>query len=296
MVALAKALYVSRRISMSQYVIYAVSAVEGVHDGRLLYGAYDDELRPINQALREVEKRHGLAHDQYWPRGEGPEEYGSLNRQFEAVLDARFLQALREFDLCDLAELKEQSPEKFDALRERGRRSVFHRGELAPAIRDVVLRYEDDARQAASVGAYTAAVTSLGAGVEGLLLLRSLRSTRKAGRIARGLKGRIRPRSPDDPSSWTFETLIEVCLRAGWLRPIETPVAVYDTAALAHVLRRMRNHVHPGRSARERPWSETDEREYRDADAIYVILLSTLGKVQRGQRKDQAEQTPKQHQ
>ena len=79
----------------------------------------------------------------------------------------------------------------------------------------------------------------------------------------------------------TFETLIEVCLEAGWLPPVETSVARYDTAGLAHLLRLMRNHVHPGRHAREKPWSETDEREYQDADAIYVVLPSTLGKVRR---------------
>jgi hypothetical protein len=41
----------------------------------------------------------------------------------------------------------------------------------------------------------------------------------------------------------------------------------------------MRNYVHPGRRAREQPWSEADVRDYEDANAIYVVLFSILGKV-----------------
>jgi hypothetical protein len=154
------------------------------------------------------------------------------------------------------------------------------------AIRDVVLRYEQDARRAASAKAYSAAVTSLGAGVEGLLLLRCLRSKAKAARVAERLPKRLRPRFTDDPTTWTFESLIEVSLRAEWLLPVETSVAQYSSVGLAHLLRRMRNHVHPGKQARERPWCETDERDYQDADAIYVVLLFTLARIRRPDQPD----------
>lgn len=280
-VALARVLYNSRRISRQEYVFFAVWPVEVVHDERWMGGEYENELGPISRAIEAIQEEHGLKPDEFWPHGEGPEEYTCLNSRYDAVLDTKFLEVLREFGLHDLADLKEQTPVEFERLRERGRRSVYHRNEHALAIRDVVVRYEEDARRAASVKAYSAAVTSLGAGVEGLLLLRCLRSRQKARRIANKLPKRLRPRFPDDPTTWTFETLIEVCLKAGWLPPVETSVARYNTAGLAHLLRLMRNYVHPGRRAREKPWSETDEREYQDADAIYLVLLSTLGKVPR---------------
>jgi hypothetical protein len=180
-------------------------------------------------------------------------------------------------------DLHEQNRAEFKRLRERGRRSVFHRDELASSIRDIVVRYEEDARKAAFAGAYSAAVTLLGAGIEGLLILRCLRSNQKALRIAQELPKplRSRARNLEDPSRWTFEVLIEVCLKAGWLRPVSTEIADFDTAGLAHLLRSMRNHVHPGKHARERPWLETDERDYKDAEAIYVALLSTLGHIRR---------------
>jgi hypothetical protein len=281
-VARAKVLYASRRISTHQYVLFATHPVEGVRDGRWMDGHYDEELAPIAQALSAIEEKHGLEPDETWSRGQAPREYNCLNREYEAVLDRKLVEVLREFDLDDLAHLKERSPTEFERLRERGRRSLFDREEYAPAIRDIVVRYEKDARRAAAVGAYSAAVTSLAAGVEGLLLLRCLRSSQKASRIAKALRKRLQPPSPDDPKTWRFETLIEVCLEAGWLSPVETSVARYDTARLAHQLRRLRNQVHPGRYARERPWSETDEREYQDADSLYVVLLSVLGKVRRG--------------
>ena len=158
---------------------------------------------------------------------------------------------------------------------------MFHKEEHVDALRDIVLRYEDDARRAASAKAFSAAVTLLGAGVEGLLVLRCLRSRKKAARVSQNLSRRLRPRKGDDPMTWKFESLIEVCLRAGWLPPIETASLHLDSAGLAHLLRLMRNHVHPGKRAREKPWVETDDREYDDAEAIYQILLSTLGAVSR---------------
>lgn len=290
-VALAKALYASRKISKQQYVFFAASPVEAVHEGRHMDGFYDDELAPIREAIERIEEQHGLGPDEYWLRGQGPKEHTRLNKQYEAILETKFIETLREFDLHDLAALVEHSPTEFDQLRERGRRSVFHKDEYVLAIQDIVLQYETEAHQAASIGAYSAAVTSLGAGVEGLLLIRCLRSPHKAGRKAKTLAKRFRPRFPDDPSTWTFETLIEVCLAAGWLPPVETSIVRYDTAALAHALRLMRNYVHPGRRARERPWSEVDEREYRDAEAIYIVLISILGNVRRRRRGDKRQRT-----
>jgi hypothetical protein len=278
-VALTRALYVSRRISTQEYVMFAAMPVEVVHEDRFMDGQYDGALDPITCAMDETREAYDLSKEEYWPAGEAPKEYELLSRQYDSVLDKYFATTLREFGLNDLADLYENDREEFDRLRERGRRSVFHKDELVPALRDIVVRYEEDARRAASAKAYSAAVTLLGAGVEGLLLLRCLRSKHKASRVAQELPRRKRPRCPEDLTKWTFDNLIEVCLGAGWLPPVETQVAVYNSAGLAHLLRLMRNHVHPGKHAREKPWIETDERVYSDAEAIYMILLFTLGHI-----------------
>jgi hypothetical protein len=275
-VALAKALYAARRISRQEYVLFASKPVEGVHEARWLDGAYEADLLEINQAIESIKRNHGLRPDQDWLLAQGPADYVRLSEEYTGVLRMALNRTLREFGLNDLADLNEGDPDTFDRLRERGRRAVFHKDELALVLKDVVVRYEEHARRAASARSYSAAITLLGAGMEGVLLLRCLRSKKKAIGVAIALPKRQRPRFPDDPTTWNFQTLIDVCLAAGWLPPITSPVAYYNPAGLAHILRQMRNYVHPGKYARERPWSEPDEGEYQDAEAIYVSLLATV--------------------
>ncbi|HHW09057.1 MAG TPA: hypothetical protein GXX29_03675 [Firmicutes bacterium] len=278
-IELVKALYSSRRISKQEFVFYAAMPAIHIHEERWTDGYYDDELQQIVGKIERVRAEYGLANDEYWPLGEGPLEYRRLNEEYESVLVKKLISTFREFGLDELAEMKEKSPDEFDVDFERGRRSIFHRDEKELILRDIVVRYEKEAQNAAATGAYFAAITSLGAGVEGLLILKCLRSPHKAARIAKKLPKRIRPRYEHDPMTWTFETLIEVCLRAGWLPKIETSVAVYNSAELAHRLRQMRNYVHPSRNVVDRPWIEMDEREYLDAYAIYIVLFTVLGKV-----------------
>lgn len=278
-VALALALYEARRISTQEFIFYASSWIEGVHESRVLEGRYDHDLEPISASLERIKREAGLHPDEDWLVGEGPTEYRRLTKKYDVILRRHFVATLREFGLQDLARRQDLSPDEFERSRERGRRSVFHRDELRAAIKDIVLRHESEAQKAAATAAFGAAVTSLGAGLEGLLLLRCLRSRQKAQDIAKNLPKPKRPRNAEDPTTWGFETLIEVCFQAGWLPPVTTPVARYSPAGLAHLLRVMRNHIHPGRQAREEPWLEPDERDYDDAEAIYVILLSTLGNI-----------------
>ncbi|MBN1364838.1 MAG: hypothetical protein JW976_08540, partial [Syntrophaceae bacterium] len=281
-VAVAKTLYASRRLSTQEYTFYALLPLEDYHI-ELMY----HELAPINEKLNVIRKQHGLREDEDWLPGEGPKEYIKLNKQWEDASDRRFIELLREFGLDDLADLKLENSDRLDELRERGRRAVFHRNEQLSAIRDIVVRYEKDARHAADVAAYSAAVTSLGAAIEGLLILRCLKSLAKAIRIAGVLPKRIRPSSHQvgDPISWHFETLIEVCHQAGWLPQFKMDTVRFDSAALAHLIRLLRNNLHPGRHFRERPWSEIDERDFKDAEAIYIILFKTLGKTLQQKKK-----------
>jgi len=279
-VVLSQALYLARRISRSEYVYFASSPVDTVNEQRWLDGHFDDELHEISQDIAAIDKQRGLLPDQYWPMGQAPEEYrdqyDALERQYSEVLEHHFIAALREFGLDDLANLRECNPEEFDRLHERGRRSLHHKGEDFRALKDIVVRHEEEASRAASAKAYTAGVILLGAALEGLLLIRCLRSKRKAIGAASALPKKQRPQSPDDPTTWRLETLIATCLSAGWLPRISTDYGLYDPAALADIVRKMRNLVHPGRCVRLMPWSETEERDFKDAEAIYVALRSKL--------------------
>ena len=284
-IAYTRALYEARRINTQRYVFLAIWEAEMMREERWMSGQYDEQLIPIGKAMKKIEKENGLKDDEYWRIGEGPEEYELLNKQYNAVLNQKFIQLLKEVGLSDLASMKRNDPSELDRLYERGRRSAVHANEYSAALRDIVIRYEKDAQHAASVKAYTAAITLLGAGAEGLLLLRCMRSKQKARQLAKELPNKKRPQHPDDPTKWTFEQLIEVCLRADWLVPIETTIGKISTAGLAHVLKNMRNQVHPGRLARESPWLEIEERDYLDAEAIYRVLLSTMIKQKRANGK-----------
>lgn len=279
-VLLSKALYRSRRISRSQYVFFASMPVETLNEERLLVGTLKNDLHEIQQRIEVLDKESGLPQNHYWPRGQAPEQfqdrYEALEAQYSAVIESHLISALREFGLDDLADLRESDREEFNRLRERGRRSLFHEDEHVRALKDIVVRHEEEASRAASAKAYTAGVILIGAALEALLLIRCLRSKQKASRTAGMLPKRQRPLPSDDPTKWRFETLIYTCLSAGWLPRISTEYAQYPPAALADVLRNMRNLVHPGRCVRECPWSETDERDYNDAEAIYVTLRSKL--------------------
>lgn len=279
-VLLSKALYISRRISRSQYVVFACVPVETLNEERWLDGTFENELRRIQEQIDALDKESGLPQNHYWPRGQAPEEfqnrYDALEAQYSAVIESHFIAALREFGLDDLADLRESDTKEFDRLRERGRRSIFHKDEHVRVLKDIVVRHEEEASRAASAKAYTAGVILIGAALEGLLLIRCLRSKQKAIRAAGTLSRRQRPLPSDDPTKWKFETLISTCLSAGWLPRISTEYAQYAPASLADILRNMRNLVHPGRCMRESPWSETDERDFKDAEAIYVALRSRL--------------------
>lgn len=280
-VRMAEVLYRSRRISKQEYVFYVINPIEIIHENRWLNDVYDTELGPINQKTKEIEIQHGLAPNEYWPRGKGPKEHTKLIKIYDDILESKFIETLREFGLNELADMREKDLLQFEQLRERGRRAIFHQNEQIAVIRDIVVRYEEDARRAASIKAYSSAITAIGAAVEGLLILRCLKSPKKALWTAKKLKRPVRPQDDPDPASWSFDRLIQVCSKAGWLPPFETETLKVDAAGLADFIRKLRNYVHPGKLSRERPWSEVDHRDFNDAEAIYTVLFRTLNKVRK---------------
>ena len=46
--------------------------------------------------------------------------------------------------------------------------------------------------------------------------------------------------------------------------------------SLYHTIRQMRNFVHPGKAATERPWIEVDAFDFADAEGIFTALFATI--------------------
>jgi len=290
-VGLGKAMFLARGVSAQEYTFMVSLAAESVHDHRMSGDAYPEVVKLVKE-IRSVEAAHGLAPDDYWPVGTWPAEYHDLQMQYEAADHKRFVETLHEIGANDVADLYLSDRKEFDRRRERGRRAFFHKDELVPALTDTVIRYEKEAKKAAVAGAYTAAITLLGAAVEGLLILRCLRSPTKAQRIAAGLPRDKRPKPSDGPTKWKFDTLIETCLAAGWLPDIPIGEITILPGGLAHSLRQFRNLVHPGKVAEERPWVETDQVDYISAEATFTTLFSTVSAGKRLKLLREAAQRP----
>lgn len=265
----------ARRMSLQEYIFLVDCSVEPVHSDRILTKTYP-EIAELSAKLRAVEEAHGLGPNQYWPAGSGPDEHQRLNKAWDAASDKRYIETLKELERGAATELYNADPTEYRRLRERGRRSMYHKDSLVPALADTIVRYEQEARSAANARAFTAAIVLLGSAVEGLLLLRCLRSKRKAQEVATAMSKRRRPRNPLTPEQWTFEQLINVCLDAGWLPAIHLGDNSILPAGLAHILRTMRNRIHPGNVSTKNPWLEAERRDFDDADVIYTTLFATL--------------------
>jgi len=274
-IALIQALFNARRISGQQYTFLAASAAENVHYARISNGECAD-IAALEKEIDAVERSHGLARDEHWPTGEAPKEHDELTTKYGQILQKHFADVLSEFALDHIAALVRDDLPEFYRCRERGRRALHHKTAITPIILDIVARYEQEARKTASIGAFSGAVILLAAALEGLLVLRCLRSKRKAQQHAAALPKNKSPRYCDKPTTWTFEALIDTCLSAGWLPTVQMETTTVNPDALAHSLRSMRNNVHPGRMAKDRPWVEIDAHDYADADAIYTTLFATV--------------------
>lgn len=275
MVEFAFVLYLARRVSLQEYTFLVAQAAEVVHDGRIDDQQYS-EIRALSDAMHAIEVAHGLKPNEYWLKNDAPPEWRALSAKWDAAAVRRLSETFVELEDGKVSVLFAQERTEFERLRERGRRAFFHKGELVPSLADTVKRYEIEARAAAAHNAYTAAVTMMGAALEGLLLLRCLRSPVKASRTAQDLPPKKRPKTGSSPSMWTFDTLICVCLSAGWLPAIEMPNMSASPAGLANLLRQMRNNIHPGRVCTERPWVEAERRDFEDAEVIYTTLFATV--------------------
>ncbi|MHB1313619.1 MAG: hypothetical protein ACYC3L_16495 [Gemmatimonadaceae bacterium] len=264
-IQLARGLLQSRRMAWAHYVFSVGSTVENVNDGRLDDGEYASELA---QVLMQLRARGETA-------GDG-DDGDQADHDFARILDAKLDLLWTELDATDVGEVWRSRPTEYNELRERGRRYVHHRNRPAQALRDVVDESYAAATSAAKHRNSRAAVTLLGASLEGLFLLRCLNSKAKAMAVSRALPRRLRKRVGDDMMSWSFEILIEVCSRAGWLPFLLTETDAYDTKELAHSLRNMRNWIHPAREAVSHPWQGVFQPDYELAHALHTLVVTAL--------------------
>ncbi|MEG3000968.1 MAG: hypothetical protein RR855_10505 [Comamonas sp.] len=272
---LSSVLYSARKISLQEYIFYTSHIIENVHDTRIEDGDYP-ALKKISDEMKLIEISQGLQYGEYWSETDAPPQWLELANRWEEV-EEKFLQkTFFELEGGLATDLLINQKTEFNRLRERGRRAHFHNKELIPSLIDTIKRYEFEAQSAAQAKAYTAAITIIGAALEGLLLLRCLHAPQKAARVSQDLPRKNRPKIGTPPTKWTFDTLIHVCLASGWLPPIKNKNISINPEEIAHWLRQMRNNIHPGRVCTDSPWVESEFRDFRDAELIYAAIFATV--------------------
>jgi len=246
-----------------------------VLDGRLMDGDYDDDVGPISEKTKAIEREHGLSDDECWLASEGPPEWQEENRRFDEILDKKFAEILREFGDNGLADFWETDREEFDALVERGAHEREEGEDSTQALSDLADGYEREARICATNEAYYAACALVGACMEARLLLRCLADREGIREVVSRLPARHRPRS-GNPTEWDLTTLLRVCGNAGWLPELTGRIATHQPEGWGYRVRDLRNLLHPGRYIRQGPRVSVGQQQFDDAWAAYTLVICSL--------------------
>lgn len=86
-----------------------------------------------------------------------------------------------------------------------------------------------------------------------------------------------RPRNAD-PLHWSLENMIAVADAAGWLGPIEDGEVSANVSPWLLAVRDLRNLLHPGRHARDKPHAILGSEEFVDAKLGYAALCIVLNR------------------
>jgi hypothetical protein len=276
-VALAQAMLVAGKITASESLLFSTFAVEAVHTKRWLEHAYP-ELELLSRLINEIDRAEGLTPDQYWAKGDGPEEHRRLSESYSAARDERFAETLIEFGLTDLAALWRDDRAEYDRRREIGRRAAFEEANHRTSVSASIAVYEQEALTSAGAGAFYAASVMLGAAAEARLLEALLSRPDEAQTALSRLPRAQKPKNAD-PLHWSLEHMITVADAAGWLGVIEDGEVGANVSSWLLAVRNLRNLLHPGRHARDKPHAIIGSEEYVDAKFGYAALCIVLNRA-----------------
>ena len=274
-IALANAMLEAGRISQAEALLYRTFPVEDIHMDRWLGGAYDEQLRPIAEAMRKIERDHGLSNQQSFFVHDAPKDWLSLSEAYNSVMDSKCEEAMREFGLNADADMWRDDRARFDSERESARLNVFEALNVEKAVLASIATYEKEAEACAKAEAYCSACVMLGAAAEGRLLLTCLQNPLECQAAAVSLPRAVGPKNPD-PLNWTLDHLIKVADAAGWIKNLADDELVFVVSRWLNQLRTNRNLLHAGRQAKENPHINIDWESFEDTRAAYTALRVCL--------------------
>jgi len=120
----------SRKHLRDEFKLYfAAMAAHGIAEEAVSVADEQGRLAELGHRMDEIQEREGLQDDQFWPVGEGPEDYQQLCSEteelFARVYDTVFTTMLRRYHLDEIADLYENNREQFEEQWERGRKLIF---------------------------------------------------------------------------------------------------------------------------------------------------------------------------
>ncbi|MBO2663620.1 MULTISPECIES: hypothetical protein [Shewanella] len=284
-IKIAQARYEAGDISEHELAFHRCYAIEvQIHEARWSNGQYEDILGPIAEKMRAVEKSYGLSDDEYWPISEAPDEYKSLSKEYDLVMEQKLLEAFSEFGADDLRDLYINDPEEFYKLHDAGRVAVFQKDEHAK-LKSIAIYYENEARVCEDAGSFLAAAVMLGSAIESRLILTCLENEAHIRKTLTTLGLTNRVLKSKNPLTWTLDTLIKVCSAAGWIPNYETGDYTFSGQAMMEFLKASRNQVHPKIKVKNKGLVVGEE-QFKDIKFAHQLLSSTLNWPNNSSQKD----------
>jgi len=107
-------------------IFYATIIAQKITMNVMMAAHNKGHLADISKRMVEIGKREGLADDEFWYCGAGPDDYnacdGEYNKIFEKIEATYFVDSLKRYEMDWVAELFENDPYEFEIQREIGRR------------------------------------------------------------------------------------------------------------------------------------------------------------------------------
>jgi len=98
-------------------------------------------MQQLRSAIKKIRGREGLIKDEYWPSGEGPQDYQEINEEMETVFDkvASFLRPYlyEKHGFDELLEIYESDRLRYDVFSEVGRIRI----EESPKLRKEKIKF-----------------------------------------------------------------------------------------------------------------------------------------------------------
>ncbi|MBU2713811.1 hypothetical protein [Zooshikella harenae] len=275
-IELAEKKYQAGLLSEQEYIYYQYYAVVAlIHETRWLKGHYSNELNSVSKKMRDIEKLHGLAQEEYWAKGNAPLDYQLLAQEYETVLESKLEEEFIEFASKDVSELFIKDKSKLEALSEIGRRSIFIKDEIE-RLNDLAVIYESESKVNEDGEAFFSASIMLAAAMEARLIVQCILNREDVRNVLLSMGLSNKKLKSKNPLNWKLNILIEVSANAGWLPDLEIDDIVFSSKMVGHTLRSTRNFVHPGMHVKRKAPLALGKEQFKNMKAAYILVSKLL--------------------